>query len=99
MKSLGRSLIPLLAGERPADWRTDFFYEHHFGPKIIPPSEGVRSERWSFIHWLPPNPENEELYDLRADSNEARNLATDPAHAATLLELHARWEQLKEQLK
>jgi arylsulfatase A-like enzyme len=95
----GRSLAPLLAGERPPEWRTDFFYEHHFDPKIIPPSEGIRTERWCYIHWLPPNPESDELYDLAADPDEARNLAIDPTYATTLAELRTRWEHSREQLK
>jgi len=45
----GRSLVPLLIGRRPTDWRTDFFYEHHYGPDIIPPSEGIRAERWAYL--------------------------------------------------
>lgn len=83
----GRSLKPLLAGAAPPDWRTEFFVEHHFAPTIIPPSEGVRTSRWAYLRWLAPNPELEELYDLIADPQEARNLAGDPGHASVLQEL------------
>ena len=41
----GRSLAPFLKGQKPADWRTDFFYEHLFDRKNIPKSEGVRTEQ------------------------------------------------------
>ena len=49
----GRSLVPLLRGESP-DWRKDFLCEYFFQtPKIrIPPSEGVRTERWKYIRLL-----------------------------------------------
>ena len=36
----GRSLVPLLKGEPPANWRTDFFYEHLFERNNIPKSGG-----------------------------------------------------------
>jgi arylsulfatase A-like enzyme len=89
----GKSLRPFLTGTRPADWRTDFFYEHHFGPKIIPPSEGIRTERWTYLRWMPPNPELEELYDLRADPFEQRDLSADPAFADTLKSLREQWRR------
>lgn len=95
----GRSLAPLLRGGRPKGWRTEFFYEHHFGPRIIPPSEGIRTERWAYLRWLPPNPESEELYDIRKDPLERHNLAADPAHATVLADLRARWQQARANLQ
>ena len=95
----GSSLFPLLTNSAPKDWRTDFFYEHHYAPEIIPPSEGVRTERWSYIHWLPPNPEVEELYDLSRDSLEGNNVAADPNYAGTLAELRTRWKKYQSELK
>jgi arylsulfatase A-like enzyme len=95
----GRSLMPLVAGDRPADWRTEFFYEHHTLPEIIPPSEGVRTERWSYFRWLKPNPESEELYDLQTDPLAARNLAPDPQYAEALARLRARWEKYQAELQ
>jgi arylsulfatase A-like enzyme len=46
----------------------------------------LRTGRWRYTQW--PNG-SEELYDHRADPREARNLAPDPAHAATVRELRA----------
>ncbi len=95
----GRSLSQLLQGSRPADWRKDFFYEHHYGPKIIPPSEGIRTERWAYLRWLAPNPESEELYDIQRDPLEQHNLASDPAFTSTLGVLRAEWRQTGPRLK
>ncbi len=95
----GRSLIPLIENQHPADWRTEFFYEHHFAPDIIPPSEGVRTERWSYIRWVDEKPLIEELYDLKTDSLEGHNLVADPEHVNTLAQLRARWEKYREELK
>ncbi len=92
----GRSLVPLVRDHHPSDWRTEFFYEHHFGPNILPPSEGVRTERWSYIRWINETAPIEELYDLQDDALEAHNLAADPAHAQTLDQLRARWEHYRQ---
>jgi arylsulfatase A-like enzyme len=94
----GRSLRPLVAGQSPA-WRSDWFYEHHTLPKIIPPSEGVRTERWTYLRWMASEPVLEELYDLRADPQQEHNLAGSAEHRETLLRLRARWEQLRKALE
>ncbi len=80
----GRSLVPLLHQPPPADWRTEFLYEHVTLPDIIPPCEGVRTERWKYIRWTASQPLVEELYDLENDPLEQNNLASQPAHTAQL---------------
>ncbi|MDZ4287433.1 MAG: sulfatase [Prosthecobacter sp.] len=96
----GRSLQPLLSGDVPSNWRTEFFYEHHAeSPTRIPPSEAVRTQRWKFIRWMEPNPVTEELYDLQADPLEEHNLIADPAHAATANELRAKREKYGRELR
>ncbi len=86
----GRSLRPLVSSHTaPDDWRDEFFFEHHYAPGIIPPSEGVRTSRWAYLRWLAPNPELEELYDLAADPLQTRNLAADPTHQDVLARLRA----------
>lgn len=95
----GRSLVPLLSGKPPADWRTDFFYEHLTLPKIIPPTEGVRSEHWKYFRWIDAKPMVEELYDLKADRLEEQNLIAQSMHARTLKEMRDRWALLREQLR
>ena len=95
----GRSLIPLVQNRHPADWRTEFFYEHHTLPKLIPPSEGVRTEGWSYIRWLDEKPLLEELFDLKADKLEEHNLATDSKYAQTLAQMRARWARFGQELK
>lgn len=95
----GRSLVPFLREGKPANWRSEFFYEHHTGAKIIPPSEGIRAARWAYIRWIQENPVVEELYDLSKDPLEERNLANDPAHAPVLNDMRNRWEKRRHELK
>jgi arylsulfatase A-like enzyme len=94
----GRSLRPLVAGDKP-EWRRDWFYEHHTLPKIIPPSEGVRTERWKYLRWTAAEPVIEELYDLENDPLEEHNLAGVKGHEKTLSELRERWKTLAKELE
>ena len=90
----GRDLTPLLAGKRPADWRTDFLHQFKWGnEQQIPACENVCSKDWKYTRWIVSGAE--ELFDLRTDPRETRNLASDPAHAADLTRLRARLAALK----
>jgi choline-sulfatase len=93
----GRSLLPILAGATPPDWRTDFFIEHLFDMPEIPKHEGVRGQRYKYARYFEQEPVYEELYDLLVDPMETVNLAADPAHFETLVELRRRTNQLQTQ--
>jgi arylsulfatase A-like enzyme len=90
----GHSLRPLMVGDK-VSWRHDWFYEHHTLPKIIPPSEGVRTTRWTYLRWVGMDPVVEELYDLANDPYQEHNLANAPEQRVVLLRLWARWEELR----
>lgn len=87
----GRSLRGLLIG-RASSWRSEFFYEHHFhyGNKI-PRTEGLRDDRWKYVTYF--DPPYEQLFDLKEDPRELRNLALDPAGAEKLASMRARYRQ------
>jgi arylsulfatase A-like enzyme len=91
----GRSLTPLLTGESPADWRTDFFIEHLFDHPEIPKHEGVRGERYKYARYFEQAPVYEELYDLLADPLERINLAGDPDYLEILTRLRSRTDELQ----
>ncbi len=80
----GRSLVPLLEGRRPPDWRTSFLVEY-WSENAMPWLVGmtykaVRTERAKLIHWV--NRDGvDELYDLAADPYELVNLHSDRARA------------------
>ncbi len=92
----GRSLIPLLKGKAPADWRTDFFYEHLFERKNIPKSEGVRNERFTYVRWFEQKPVVEELYDHEADFDQMNNLLAEPKYKEVLEKLRKRTTELRD---
>jgi arylsulfatase A-like enzyme len=92
----GRSLKPLLAGQTPPDWRMDFFYEHLFVRHNIPKSEGVRTERWTYVRWFDQNPLVEELYDHQKDFDQVNNLVNARPNAQILEALRRRTTQLRD---
>jgi len=78
------------------DWRTSFFFEHLFDEPTIPKHEGVRTERHKYIRYIETEPLHEELYDLRSDPDELRNLAIEPEHAPTLAALRSQCDEFAE---
>lgn len=59
-----------------------------------PPSWWIslRQDAFSYIRWLVED-ESEELYDLRRDPGQLKNLARDPGHRATLVDFRLRLER------
>lgn len=81
----GRSLAPLL-DDTAAPWDKPAF--------TVVAREGwlgrsVRTERWSYTEW-DEGRYGVELYDHASDPREAKNLAADPRHAATVAQLRER---------
>ena len=88
----GQSLLPLLAGPAPADWRDLLHYEYDFRDIFYSQPETalglsldesslcvVQDARYKYVHFaaLPPL-----FFDLTADPHQFRNLAEDPAYAS-----------------
>ena len=71
----GVSLVPLLKGESPDDWRHSLYYHFYEYPAehAVKRHYGVRTERYKLIHFY-----NDidvwELYDLKEDPSEMNNL-------------------------
>jgi arylsulfatase A-like enzyme len=85
-KADGRSLRPILAGQRAAvrEVAATFFMDQQFA---------VRDARWKLIQF--PAHGRREFYDLEQDPHELRDLSADPAQAAHIAALAARLEQEK----
>ena len=91
----GRSLLPLVAGERPEDWRDLLHYEYDFRDVFYSQPETalrlpmdacslcvVQDERYKYVHFaaLPPL-----FFDLRDDPGQFRNLSESPEHASLVM--------------
>jgi len=93
----GRSVVGLMKGRTPPDWRRDFFCEHLMDTGTrIPKWEGVRGERYVYARYFQQEPVYEFLHDLKRDPDQLRNLASDPAHAAVLARMRARCDKLRD---
>ncbi|EEF61033.1 sulfatase family protein [Pedosphaera parvula] len=94
----GRSILPLLQGKAPKDWRTSMYYRYYHYPADhrVQPHYGVRSERYKLIYF---NKINEwEFYDLKRDPHELKNVYADPAYAKEVQRAKAEMERLRKEL-
>lgn len=95
----GRSLVPLLRGERPADWRTSIYYRYYHDPghHNTRAHYGVRTETHKLIYFWKKN--QWELFDLTKDPRELKNLYGDPAVGDLTEKLKTELYRLKKELK
>ncbi|MFY0479209.1 sulfatase-like hydrolase/transferase [Achromobacter marplatensis] len=85
----GRSLMPLLHGKTPVEWRNAVFSENDYAFRdfvrepLGRPADGchsimVRDHDWKYVHFDGLAPQ---LFDLRDDPDEFVDLGTEPAYA------------------
>jgi arylsulfatase A-like enzyme len=100
----GRSLLPVLGGTTPPDWREEVRWEFDFRiPQITPHPMGMRMDQAQlavvrtadakYVHFpsLPPL-----YYDLSTDPDETTDLSADPTRTRQVLEAAQRmltWRQ------
>jgi arylsulfatase A-like enzyme len=84
----------LLAEGKPVDWRRAFFYEYFFerGFPGTPTVLAVRTDTAKLIRY-PGHEDWTELFDLKADPYERKNLFRDPAHKDLRERLEAEFER------
>jgi arylsulfatase A-like enzyme len=99
----GRSLVPLLRGESPADWRTSIYYRYYHDPGDHNTAAhlGVRTATHKLVYYW--KKDAYEMFDLTKDPTEQHNLlyaeAGDPAVAAKFAELKAEITRLQKEYK
>lgn len=89
----GRSWKPLLEGKTDVAWRDSFFYCYFFERGFATPTTtAVRTQNAKLIKY-PGHDDWTEVFDLKTDPYETKNLATDPAHADLRKSLEAEYEK------
>ncbi|MBI3210351.1 MAG: sulfatase [Candidatus Solibacter usitatus] len=74
----GKSMLSLMGGNKKG-WRTSFLCEYYMEQQQarVATWEAVRTARWKYIHY-PELKNMDELYDLKADAGEMKNLVANP---------------------
>ncbi len=91
----GRSMVDILKGNTPADWRKEHYYHYYEypGSHMVKRHYGISTERYKLIHYYY-DIDEWELYDLQSDPLEMKNVYKDPAYATVKADLHKRLENL-----
>jgi arylsulfatase A-like enzyme len=97
----GKSLVPLMKGKTPTDWRKSLYYHYYEYPAVhsVRRHEGVADKRYKLIRFYGedvPNGEEWEFYDLKTDPNEMNSIYHDPAQTERIAEMKAELQRLRE---
>ncbi len=99
----GHSFKANVQGKTPKTWRKSMYYRywmHNSNDHHVPGHYGLRTERWKLIYYygkplgmkgaaLPDTEPGWELFDLKADIREMKNLYNDPKYASVVKQLKA----------
>ena len=91
----GASLVPLLRGEQPSDWRHSIYYHYYEYPSVhmVPRHFGVRTDSFKLMKFY--QFDEWEFYDLGSDPDELQNQYGNPEYAGQIEELKQELERLR----
>jgi arylsulfatase A-like enzyme len=94
----GRSLLPILRGRPPSDWRTSMYYRYYHDPgdHNTRAHYGVRTRTHKLIYFW--KKDQWELFDLVDDPYELHNLYGEPGVDTLTASLKAELARLKQQV-
>ena len=99
----GLSIVPLLRGKTPEDWRDSLYYHYYEYPAYhhaVRRHEGVATKRYKLIRFYGkdvPGGEEWELYDLKNDPQEMQSQYGNPEYQGRVAELKKTLLKLREQ--
>ena len=91
----GRSMLPILKGKTPGNWRKEHYYHYYEypGSHMVKRHYGMSTQRYKLIHYYY-DIDEWELYDRLADPLEMKNMYNDPSYARIRKKLHKHLEKL-----
>ena len=97
----GESLVPLLKGEPPEDWRSSLYYHYYEYPAVhsVRRHEGVSEKRYKLMRFYGtdvPHGEEWEFYDLEKDPSEMHSQYNNPEYASQIARLKRELLALRE---
>jgi arylsulfatase A-like enzyme len=93
----GRSFVPVLRGETPADWRKSVYYHYYDRGHGVAMHYGLRTEQYTLVRFY--TTDEWELFDNEKDPRQLRSVFADPAYAATVTKLKTELEDLRKRFK
>ncbi|MFT5129111.1 MAG: arylsulfatase A-like enzyme [Rhodothermales bacterium] len=96
----GKSLLPIFAGNTPGDWRKTHYYHYYEYPgwHFVRRHYGVVDGRYKLVNFYEKDVMEWELYDLKSDPKEMRNVYGNPEYASISKRLHAELSTLRSDL-
>jgi arylsulfatase A-like enzyme len=110
----GRSILPLLEGNKASDWRTAFYYHYYEYPADhkVRPHYGIITTNYTLVHFYKPDVWDElqtaiasipndywELFDHQKDPGQMRSVYGEPAYAEVQTNLMQEVFRLRDELK
>jgi arylsulfatase A-like enzyme len=108
----GRSFRPNLEGKTPKHWQTGMYYRywmHNSSDHHVPAHYGIRTKQYKLIYYYgkplgmkgaqePATEPEWELYDLKKDPREMKNVYRDPAYRSIVDKLKTELDKLQKEV-
>jgi arylsulfatase A-like enzyme len=97
----GQSLVPVLKGQTPEDWRKVFYYHYYEypGAHSVRRHYGVTDGQYKLMRFYEPDVDEWEMYDLASDPNELKSIHADANSSGERARLMAELSRLRSELK
>jgi len=97
----GKSMVSVLKGQTPADWRKSFYYHYYEypAPHHVRPHYGVVTDRYKLVRFYGDGDDYWELFDLVKDPQEMKSVYGQEDYAKVQKDLETELARLRLELK